>query len=235
MTTTIHTSESRGYANHGWLITHHSFSFANYYNPQRMQFGALRVLNDDFIEAGKGFSMHPHENMEIITIPIRGTLVHQDSMGNKASISPGEIQVMSAGTGIYHSEFAGKLSDVELFQIWIHPNKKYVTPRYQQVFLDSCKQNALNVIIAPEDYSAPLWIHQNAWLSYGVLDAKSKVSYKINSTDNGIFIFIINGSASIDHNMLRKRDAITFTNTEVVEIISNENDTTILCIEVPLK
>ena len=165
MKTIIHKAETRGHANHGWLNTHHTFSFANYYNPERVHFGALRVLNDDWIAGGEGFGKHPHDNMEIITIPLKGAVEHQDSMGNKGVINAGEIQVMSAGTGIFHSEYnANKDKELELLQIWVFSDKKNVTPRYQQMSLaDLQKPNELYQILSPDYEGTGVWIHQQAW------------------------------------------------------------------------
>jgi redox-sensitive bicupin YhaK (pirin superfamily) len=161
----LHRAESRGHAHHGWLDSHHTFSFANYYNPERMNFGVLRVLNDDRVSEGMGFGTHPHDNMEIISIPLSGDLEHRDSMGNVAVIKNGDVQVMSAGTGITHSEYNKNLNKaVKFLQIWVFPNKRNVTPRYGQLTLKKEERiNRLQQIVSPNQNDAGVWIHQNAW------------------------------------------------------------------------
>ena len=207
MKTIIHKAETRGHANHGWLNTHHTFSFANYYNPERVHFGALRVLNDDWIAGGEGFGKHPHDNMEIITIPLKGTVEHQDSMGNKGVINAGEIQVMSAGTGIFHSEYnANKDKELELLQIWVFSDKKNVTPRYQQMSLaDLQKPNELYQILSPNPDDAGVWIHQQAWFRLGDLSAGKSVNYKLHKEESGVYVFVIEGEASIAEKTLKRR------------------------------
>ena len=179
MKKTLHTSETRGAANHGWLQAKHSFSFANYYNPERIQFGALRVLNDDIIAPGMGFGTHPHNNMEIITIPLEGALEHKDSMDNIGVIEADEIQVMSAGTGVYHSEYnKNKDQQVNLLQLWVMHNKKNVTPRYDQKSIKELKKtNALYPVVTPESNGDALWIHQDAWFHLGDFNQKTEVNY----------------------------------------------------------
>ena len=181
MKSVLHLANTRGHANHGWLDSHHSFSFANYYNPERMNFGVLRVLNDDRVDPGQGFGMHPHDNMEIISIPLEGDLEHKDSMGNTAMIKQGDIQVMSAGTGIRHSEYnKNKDKQVKFLQIWVFPNKKNVTPRYDQINLPGMEvKNEFHQILSPRPDDAGVWIHQNAWFSMGNFDKKTKLSYTL--------------------------------------------------------
>lgn len=228
-------ANSRGYANHGWLKTFYSFSFANYYNPQRVQFGALRVLNDDFIAPQSGFGMHPHDNMEIITIMLDGELTHEDSMGHRQTIKAGDVQVMSAGTGIYHSEFNNHPHEsVCLFQIWIFPDKKNVTPRYAQQTVDIFKTiNELKTVVEPFGSTSDLWIHQNAWLSGGHFTDKQAIVYKLKQSKNVVFVFNVNGSFTINNHLLSKRDALGCFDTDSIEISVNEPDTDILIIEVP--
>ena len=185
--TVLHKADSRGYANHGWLLSRHTFSFANYYNPDRMHFGALRVLNDDVVEAGKGFGTHPHDNMEIISIPLEGDLEHKDSMGNISVIRHGDIQVMSSGTGIFHSEY-NKNSDrqVKFLQIWIFPNKKNVTPRYDQITLSfGDRHNKLQQVLSPDADDEGVWIYQNAWFHIGKFDRGFITEYQLKEKNNG--------------------------------------------------
>ena len=236
MKTKLYTSDSRGYADHGWLKTNHTFSFANYYNPERIHFGALRVLNDDWVAAGEGFGKHPHDNMEIITIPFSGEILHQDSMGNKGVIKPGEIQVMSAGTGIFHSEYNhSKDQPLTLFQIWIIPNKKNVTPRYDQITInDLAKRDELFQILSPNIDDQGVWIHQDAWFYMGDLSSGTQVEYKLNRLESGVYIQLIEGEVEIDGNTLRDRDAISITEASTIKIKSN-NKTRVLVMEVDRK
>lgn len=235
MNTILHKANTRGHANHGWLDTYHTFSFANYYNPERMHFGALRVLNDDRVAEGKGFGTHPHENMEIISIPLKGDLEHKDSMGNIAVIKEGDIQVMSAGTGIYHSEF-NKNTDkaVEFLQIWIFPDKKQVTPRYGQISLkDIENDNRFYQILSPNKDDQGVWIHQNAWFHLGKFDKEISIDYKLKKEGNGVYAFILEGNASIMGLALNKRDGFGIWNTNEIDIQTKSN-TKILLMEVPM-
>ena len=233
--TIIHRSETRNHADFGWLKVNHTFSFANYYNPERMNFGVLRVLNDDIIAGGKGFDMHFHDNMEIITIPLSGSLKHEDDMGNKGIISKGEIQVMSAGTGINHSEFnSDKVNDVNVLQIWVYTNKMNVEPRYQKKSLKELeKSNELFQILSPNKNNQGVWIYQNAWFSMGNFNKKIKTKYKLNDENNGVYIFIIEGTVNINNNQLSKRDGIGLWNIKSVEI-NAEMDSEILIMEIPM-
>ncbi|HKO76436.1 MAG TPA: pirin family protein, partial [Flavobacterium sp.] len=206
--TILHKADTRGLANHGWLESHQTFSFANYYNPERMHFGVLRVLNDDRVDAGKGFGTHPHDNMEIISIPLEGDLEHKDSMGNTTVIKKGDIQTMSAGTGIFHSEF-NKNEDqlVKFLQIWVYPNKKNVTPRYDQITLKTEKRkNKFQQILSPSPDDEGVWIHQDAWFHLGTFDQNISTEYTIKKPNNGVYVFIINGSATIADQKLNSRD-----------------------------
>lgn len=235
MKTIIHKSETRGHANHGWLNTHHTFSFANYYNPERVHFGALRVLNDDWIAGGEGFGKHPHDNMEIITIPLKGAVEHQDSMGNKGIINAGEIQVMSAGTGIFHSEYnPNKDKELELLQIWIFPNKRNVTPRYdQQSLVDLEKVNEFYQILSPSPADQGVWIHQQAWFNLGDLSAGWEGSYKLNNPESGVYVFVIEGEATVAGKELSRRDGMGVSETQEIQI-SVKSDSKILLMEVPM-
>ena len=231
----FHPSSSRGAADHGWLQAKHSFSFANYYDSERVQFGALRVLNDDIIAPGMGFGTHPHDNMEIITIPLDGALEHKDSMDNIGVIETDEIQVMSAGSGVYHSEYnKNKDQSVSLLQIWVFPNKKNVTPRYDQKNIKDLKKvNSFYPIVTPNQKGPGMWIHQDAWFHLGEFDKETRINYKINKKGNGVYAFLIEGSVQIDGESLEKRDALGLWDTESFELLANPNSR-ILLIEVPL-
>lgn len=233
---TLYKSESRGHANHGWLNAYHSFSFANYYDPEKVHFGVLRVLNDDTIATGEGFGTHPHDNMEIITIPLSGDLEHKDNMGNSGLIKNGEIQVMSAGSGIQHSEFnANSEKELKLLQIWVFPNKKNVEPRYDQISLkDIEKENELFQILSPNKDDQGVWIHQDAWFYMGNLKSTWHGEYELKSNNNGVYIFLIEGKAEIEGQKLNKRDAIGISETKSIAIEIKENSK-ILLMEVPMQ
>jgi redox-sensitive bicupin YhaK (pirin superfamily) len=233
--TILHTSESRGDANHGWLHSKHTFSFANYYNPERMHFGVLRVLNDDTVAAGMGFGTHPHDNMEIISIPLEGDLEHKDSMGNVTVIQNGDIQVMSAGTGIQHSEYnKNKDQQVKFLQIWVFPNKKNVTPRYDQITLKlEDRHNKLQQIISPNPDDAGVWIHQNAWFHLGKFDKGVTKDYSIKGKGNGLYIFNLNGKLNVNNQILNTRDGFGIWDIEKVNLMA-ESDAEFLIMEVPM-
>lgn len=230
---TIYKAQDRGYFDFGWLKTFHSFSFGNYYNKERMHFGVLRVLNDDHVEAGQGFSTHPHKNMEIVTIVLKGELAHKDSMGNSSAIKPGEVQVMSAGSGILHSEFNNKKDEaVELLQIWIIPNKDEVTPRYQQIKLQQ-KDNQFEQILSPNQNDDGVWIYQDAWFFLGKFDVNKNIKHNVKNIKNGLYIFIVEGEVEIEGNILNSRDAITFTEKNEISI-NTKTSAQVLIIEVPM-
>lgn len=231
----LHKAHTRGSADHGWLKVNHTFSFANYRNPQRMNFGVLRVLNDDTIAGGKGFGTHPHDNMEIITIPLEGDLEHKDNMGNGAIIKNGDIQVMSAGTGITHSEFNANLEkDVKVLQIWLFPNKRNVKPRYDQLSLQSIKKDdEFYQILSPNSKDDGVWIHQNAWFSLGEFSHEKKINYELNSTKNGVYAFIIEGKATIQNHLLNKRDGLGIWDIKNLDINVHKG-TKVLLMEVPM-
>ena len=235
METILYPEKERGHANHGWLNAKHSFSFANWYNPDKINFGALRVLNDDIVAPKMGFGTHPHDNMEIITIPLRGKLEHKDSMGHTSIITTGEIQVMSAGTGILHSEFnASQREEINLFQIWIFPNKRNVTPRYDQIDIDYAKaENNFLQLISPNADDEGSWIHQDAWIFINKPSKGKEIVYPIKKDGNGVYIMVINGSITVDGNKLTNRDAIGVYNTKDVSIFVNE-DSEILFLDVPM-
>lgn len=232
----IHKAESRGLANHGWLNSHHTFSFANYYNPDRMHFGVLRVLNDDTVQAGMGFGTHPHDNMEIISIPLEGDLEHKDSMGNVATIRKGDIQVMSAGTGIMHSEYnKSKESLVQFLQIWVFPKKKNVQPRYDQITLDlKDRHNQLQQILSPNPDDAGVWIHQDAWFHLGKFDQNYTTSYSLKKEGNGLYVFVLKGDIMLNDTTLNTRDGMGIWNVSTCTLKALSQDAEVLLMEVPM-
>lgn len=233
--TVLHKAETRGHANHGWLNSMHTFSFANYYNPERMNFGVLRVLNDDTVEAGMGFGKHPHDNMEIISIPLEGDLEHKDSMGNVSVIKHGDIQVMSAGTGIFHSEY-NKNDDqsVKFLQIWVIPNRKNVAPRYDQITLDIAdRHNKLQQVLSPNADDEGVWIYQNAWFHLGAFDKGVSKEYNIKAKGNGVYAFILKGDVTINNQKLKSRDGFGIWNVDKLSIKA-DTDTEFLLMEVPM-
>ena len=232
----LHKADTRGHANHGWLDSHHSFSFANYYNPDRMHFGALRVLNDDRVDPGMGFGTHPHDNMEIISIPLEGYLEHKDSMGNTTVIRNGDIQVMSAGTGIQHSEFNKNNDQLTKFlQIWVFPNKRNVTPRYDQITLNiTDRHNKLQQILSPNSDDEGVWIYQDAWFHLGKFDADFKIEYPLKKKGNGVYAFVLKGDITINSIALNQRDGFGIWDIEKLSIQSNSQDAEILLMEVPM-
>jgi len=233
--TILHKANTRGHANHGWLNSYHSFSFANYYNPDRMHFGALRVLNDDQVEAGMGFGTHPHDNMEIISIPLEGDLEHKDSMGTVAVIKNGDVQVMSAGTGITHSEYnKNKDKLVKFLQIWVFPNKRNVTPRYDQITLkEADRHNKLQQIVSPDPNDAGAWINQNAWFHLGKFDKDVKEDYTLKLKGNGVYAFVLKGDLSINGHALNARDGFGIWDTDKISLQATSN-TEFLLMEVPM-
>ncbi|WP_333695355.1 pirin family protein [Flavobacterium sp.] len=232
----LHKANERGHADHGWLNAYHSFSFANWYNPDKVQFGVLRVLNDDTVAPGMGFGMHPHDNMEIITIPLEGDLAHKDSMGNAETIKFGDVQVMSAGTGIRHSEFNPNADRrTKLLQIWLFPNKRNVTPRYQQITLDvSDRHNKLQQILSPNAEDEGVWIHQEAWFSMGKLDQGFTTEYNVKRKENGVYAFVISGKVTINGYALDTKDALGVWDTEKLDIQVDEN-AELLLMDIPME
>lgn len=235
MRTLFHPASSRGHADHGWLNAHHTFSFAGYYDPERVHFGMLRVLNDDIIEGGMGFDTHPHDNMEIVTIPITGALRHKDSMGNGSVIKANEIQIMSAGKGIQHSEFnASEDEVVNLLQIWIFPKVRNVVPRYGQLELKTEDlKNQLKTVISPAEEGNGLWLHQDAWFSIGDLDAGLDYTYDLHAANHGIYLFVISGAALVEGQEMTARDGIGLWETNRVSFQTTETSR-ILIMEVPM-
>ncbi len=231
----LHKANTRGHANHGWLNANHSFSFANYYDPARVHFGALRVLNDDTIAQAQGFGRHPHDNMEIITIPLEGAIEHQDSMGHKEVIQSGDIQIMSAGTGIAHSEYnANKDKVLKLLQIWVIPKTHNVAPRYGQAsFKKEDRINRLQQIVSPGPTDDGMWIHQDAWFHLGSLQKGFQTEYAFKKAGNGVYAFVIDGNVTINNLSLNRRDALGVTDTDKLSILA-DSDAELLLIEVPM-
>jgi quercetin 2,3-dioxygenase len=233
--TILHKAHTRGNTNHGWLQSRHTFSFANYQDAQRMNFGVLRVLNDDTVAAGMGFGTHSHQNMEIISIPLEGDLEHKDSMGNKTIIQHEDIQVMSAGSGMQHSEYnKNKDKPVKFLQIWVMPNKMNVTPRYDQISLKkSDRKNKLQQILSPNANNEGVWIHQNAWFHLADLEAGFTTEYEIRNSNNGVYIFVLSGDVIINNQELTTRDGLGMTNTSTIKLEAVTN-TEVLVMEVPM-
>ncbi len=237
MKTILHKAENRGFANHGWLKAAHSFSFANWYDPEKVHFGLLRVLNDDIISAAQGFGLHPHNDMEIITIPHYGSLRHTDNMGNEGVITAGEVQVMSAGSGVMHSEFNdSKTEELNLYQIWIYTDKKGHLPRYDQKKFDPEKRiDNWQLLVSPDGRNESLWIHQNAFLSvFDSSEAESTV-YKLNDPANGVYFMLTKGEVKINGQVLKNRDAIGVWDIAEPLEISFQQPSKILAIEVPMR
>ncbi len=234
MKTILHKATTRGHADHGWLDTYHTFSFASYFNPERVHFGALRVLNDDKVAPSEGFGMHPHQNMEVISIPLKGYLRHGDSIENSSVITPGTIQVMSTGTGIYHSEYNDSATEpLEFLQIWVFPKKENTKPKYDNFDIrHAVKRNELSLIVSPEG-NAPASILQDAWFSIGKLDKGVKKTYDMHREDTGVYVFVIEGQANVSGTVLSRRDGMGIYDTNSVAIEALE-DSEILLIEVPM-
>lgn len=234
--TVLHKAATRGQANHGWLNSFHSFSFASYHNPERVHFGALRVLNDDTVAAGMGFGTHPHDNMEIISIPLEGDLEHKDSMGTTAVISKGDIQIMSAGTGISHSEYNKNKDRLTKFlQIWVYPNKRNVTPRYDQITLNEAdRHNNLQQVLSPNADDAGVWINQDAWFHLGKFDEGFATEYNFKKKGNGVYAFVLKGDITIGNIPLNERDGLGVWDTDAIKITANSQDAEVLLMEVPM-
>lgn len=236
MKTIFHKSDSRGYFNHGWLKTYHTFSFAGYYDPKRTHFGLLRVLNDDTVEPGMGFGTHPHDNMEIVTIPLEGILEHKDSTGNKKTLKTEEVQIMSAGSGLTHSEYNhSKDEPVTLLQIWVFPKEKDIEPRYDQKLFDrKDRENKIYTLVSPEKNGHSMWINQDTYFSRLKLDSGKSIEYKINKSGNGLYVFLIDGKINIAEQVLETRDGIGIEEIEKISLKA-EKDSEILFIEVPMR
>lgn len=236
MNSVIHKNETRGRAHHGWLKSHHTFSFADYFRPDRMNFGALRVLNDDQVDPGQGFMTHPHKNMEIVSIPLSGALKHKDSTGREEVIRSGEVQIMSAGTGIAHSEMnASDTEAVSFLQIWILPKELNIAPRYQQaVFEKEGRKNRFQAVVSPSEEGGALWINQDAHFSLGSLEAGKEAVYKVRQKGNGVYVFVIEGEVKAGDELLSRRDAAGFTEKGEIRV-SASKDSEVLVIEVPME
>ncbi|HMQ59764.1 MAG TPA: pirin family protein [Flavilitoribacter sp.] len=236
MKSILHKADTRGLADHGWLVSRHTFSFANYYNPERVHFGALRVLNDDRVAPGKGFGTHPHDNMEIISIPLEGDLEHKDSMGNTTVIREGDVQVMSAGTGIFHSEYNKNADkEVKFLQIWVFPDKANVKPRYDQITLQNSRlKNQLFQVLSPNPEDDGVWIHQNAWFHMGNLEKGYTGEYALHGEGTGVYAFVLDGEISIDGRSLAKRDGFGVWDTDKITITA-DSDARLLLMEVPME
>lgn len=234
--TILHRAASRGDANHGWLHSRHTFSFANYYNPERMHFGVLRVLNDDWVAPAQGFPTHPHDNMEIISIPLSGDLEHKDSMGNVSVIRHGDIQVMSAGTGIRHSEYNKNADkEVKFLQIWVFPNQRNVTPRYDQITLDlKDRHNRFQQILSPSPDDDGVWIYQDAWFHLGEFDKGISKSYALHKKGNGVYAFILKGDVTIEGQDLHERDGFGIWDVASIQLRANSDHAEVLLMEVPM-
>lgn len=236
MKTILYKEETRGHAYHGWLDTKHTFSFARYFNPERMGFGLLRVVNDDRVIAGEGFGTHPHDNMEIVSIPLKGILAHKDSMGHQEDIKPEEVQVMSAGTGITHSEFNGSNDEMlEFFQIWVFPREKGVKPRYDQKAFDfEAKRNDLMLLVSPDQAEGSLWLHQDVWFSMGNFDKEATKSYNVKKANNGVFAMVVDGEFEVAGTKLSKRDALGIYDVDSFDFKALTDNARILLIDVPM-
>ena len=232
----LHKASTRGHANHGWLDSYHTFSFGGYHDPQRIHFGALRVLNDDTVAGGMGFGAHPHDNMEIISIPTSGDLEHKDNMGNAQVIRQGDVQVMSAGTGIQHAE-KNKNDDrpVKFFQIWVFPKEKNVEPRYDQKnFSDAEKHNQLLTVVSPIGTNdGGVQVHQDAWFSLGKLDKEFHTTYNLHKKENAVYAFVIEGDVTINGEKLNRRDGLGITETDKLDIKADDN-AELLLMEIPV-
>ncbi len=234
MKTILYKSSERGHANHGWLDSYHSFSFASYYDPKKVHFGALRVLNDDTVHPGYGFGKHPHENMEIVSIPLFGDLEHKDSTGRHEIIRQNDVQIMSAGSGILHSESnANKDKEVKFLQIWVFPKEHNIEPRYEQkTFRPEDRVNTIQTVVAPDDDTA-VHINQDAWFSLSKLENETTITYDVKKESNGVYVFVIDGDVAVDGQQLAKRDALGISEAGAITVKANSN-AEVLFIEVPM-
>jgi quercetin 2,3-dioxygenase len=231
----FHPADSRGLADHGWLLSRHTFSFASYYDPERTHFGLLRVINDDIVKPAMGFGTHPHENMEIVSIPLAGSLRHKDSMGYQHIISAGEVQIMSAGSGLTHSEYNNSdTEDVNFLQIWVFPDRKNIEPRYGQMrFERANRQNRFQTLVSPDSDAEAIWINQQAWFSMATLDAGTTLSYGKHNPASGVYLFVIEGTLTVNGHQLAKRDGLGLTGPDDIELQAGETSEA-LALEVPL-
>jgi len=236
MKNVLHKADSRGLANHGWLKSNHTFSFANYYNPERMSFGALRVLNDDYVAAGKGFGRHPHDNMEIISIPLSGDLRHQDSMGNTTVIRQGDVQAMSAGTGVTHSEMNDSEGNpVEFLQIWVYPKERNIAPNYSQITLDEAAlADNFDQIVSPDPDDRGVAVNQDTWFHLGNLTSGKSVDYTFKKEGNGLYVFVLEGDVKVGDQLLNTRDGYGIWETNTTSFTAH-SDARVLLMEVPME
>jgi quercetin 2,3-dioxygenase len=236
MNTILHTADSRGHANHGWLDSYHTFSFSRYYDPERIHFGALRVLNDDTVAPGMGFGQHPHDNMEIVSIPLSGQLKHRDTTGTEAVIRTNDVQIMSAGSGLEHSEMNGsRTEEVKFLQIWVFPKERNITPRYDQKTFDPAdRKNKLQVVVSPEKSDQTIWINQDAWFSLAAPEKGHQIDYTLHKAGDGVYVFVLNGSIKIGQQVLGPRDGLGISETDAFQVEATE-DAEILFLEVPMQ
>lgn len=234
MKSILHKAETRGHANHGWLDSHHSFSFANYHNPERMHFGVLRVLNDDHVSGGQGFGRHPHDNMEIVSIPLEGDLKHKDSMGNSFVIRKNDVQIMSAGTGIFHSEYNNDPAEaVKFLQIWVFPKERNIEPRYDQItYKPEDRVNKWQLVVSPED-DGSVWINQDAYFSLGRIEAGKTLGYQVKKPGNGVYAFVLSGDVAIEGQELNKRDGFGLWDINSLNVRAS-SDAEVLLMDVPM-
>lgn len=235
MRTLLHKADSRGHVNHDWLNSYHTFSFANYHDPERMHFGVLRVLNDDTVAPGQGFGLHPHENMEIISIPLEGDLEHKDNMGNTKVIRQGDVQVMSAGTGVYHSEYnKNKDREVKFLQIWLFPREKNLQPRYDQVTIASQEtENGFTQIVSPDPEDSGTWINQDAWFHIGTFSGGNQTTYSWKKEGNGLYLFVLEGRVVVADHELSERDGLGIQDVSEIDLKFSAN-TRLLLMEIPM-
>lgn len=236
-TTVLHKANSRGQTKQDWLESYHTFSYGGYRNPQRTHFGMLRILNDYRLEGGSGFEMHPHDNMEIVSILLDGALEHKDIDGNKSILKKGAVQVISAGRGISHSEYnISATKPVHFLQLWLYPDQKNVAPRYQEINLrKGNRKNTFQTFLSPKSEDDGAFLQQQAWFHIGVFDAAKQIEYNVKKTGNGVYVFIISGTATIEGQILEKRDGYGVWNTEGFTIIAETATTEILLVEVPMR
>ena len=230
----IHPADSRGNANHGWLKSRHTFSFADYYNPERMGFGALRVINDDSVDAGMGFGTHSHQDMEIISIPLEGTLAHKDSEGNSGLIKKGEVQIMSAGSWIAHSEMnASKTEGVKFLQIWVQPKKRGIKPRYEQkAFNHADRKNKIATVVSPDGRDGSVTINQDAFFSLTDIQSAVSVEYSRKLNGNGVYVFVLSGEVELDGKNFKARDGIAIAQFDAIKLKAL-SDSEVLLMEIP--
>jgi quercetin 2,3-dioxygenase len=235
MKSIIHKANSRGHASHGWLNSYHTFSFSSYHNPERVHFGALRVLNDDTVAPGMGFGQHPHDNMEIISIPLSGELKHRDTTGTEAVIKTGDIQIMSAGSGLQHSEMNNsRTEEVKFLQIWVFPKERNIQPRYdQKTFNETQRINKWQLIVSPEKSTDSIWINQDAWFSLTKLEKGESLNYSLNKKGNGVYVFILKGDVMVAGQSLNAKDGLGITDGEEIPFIA-DTDAEILLMELPI-